>query len=62
MTLPAWVAVREPRARLWGAVAKNVTICPTQACTKPVACMSMWVQIGLGTEDTLMLLLLLRAR
>ena len=38
MTLPGWVAVREPRARLGGLyVAKNVTICPTYACTTPGA-------------------------
>ena len=35
MTLPGWVGVREPRGRLGGRYAKNVTICPTQACTKP---------------------------
>ena len=33
MTLPGWVGVREPRGRLGGRYAKNVTICPTQACT-----------------------------
>ena len=31
--LPGWVGVREPRGRLGGRYAKNVTICPTQACT-----------------------------
>ena len=36
MTLPGWVGVREPRGRLGGRYAKNVTICPTQACTKPL--------------------------
>ena len=35
MTLPGWVGVREPRGRLRGLYAKNVTICPTQACTIP---------------------------
>ena len=35
MTLPGWVGVREPRGRLGGRYAKNVTICPTQACTTP---------------------------
>ena len=35
MTLPGWVGVREPRGRLGGLYAKNVTICPTQACTTP---------------------------
>ena len=35
MTLPGWVGVREPRGRLGGLYAKNVTICPTQGCTKP---------------------------
>ena len=35
MTLPGWVGVREPRGRLGGRYTKNVTICPTQACTTP---------------------------
>ena len=30
-TLPGWVGVGEPRRRLGGLYAKNVTICPTQA-------------------------------
>ena len=38
--LPGWVAVgvREPWGRLGGRYAKNFTICPTQACTKPTTC------------------------
>jgi hypothetical protein len=32
------VGVREPWGRLGGRYAKNVTICPTQACTKPTTC------------------------
>ena len=36
MTLPGWVGVGEPRGRLGGLYAKNVTICPTQACTTPL--------------------------
>jgi hypothetical protein len=36
VTLPGWVDVREPRGRLGGRYTKNVTICPTQACTKPL--------------------------
>jgi hypothetical protein len=35
VTLPGWVGVREPWGRLGGRYAKNVTICPTQACTTP---------------------------
>jgi len=35
VTLPGWVGVREPRGRLGGRYTKNVTICPTYACTKP---------------------------
>ena len=35
MTLPGWVGVREPWGRLGGRYAKNVTICPTLACTTP---------------------------
>ena len=35
MTLPGWVGVGESRGRLGGLYAKNVTICPTQACTTP---------------------------
>ena len=35
MTLPGWVGVGEPRGRLGRLYAKNVTICPTQACTTP---------------------------
>ena len=31
-----WVGVREPRGRLGELYAKNVTICPTQACTTPI--------------------------
>ena len=38
MTLPGWVGVREPWGGLGGRYAKNVTICPTQACTKPAVC------------------------
>ena len=30
-----WVGVGEPRGRLGGLYAKNVTICPTQASTTP---------------------------
>ena len=37
MTLPGWVSVREPRGRLGGRYAKNVTICPTFACTTPAS-------------------------
>eukprot|EP00964_Phaeocystis_antarctica_P094412 scaffold61153_cov52-Phaeocystis_antarctica.AAC.1 len=33
VTLPGWVGVREPRGRLGGLYAKNVTICPTHACS-----------------------------
>jgi hypothetical protein len=35
VTLPGWVGVREPRGRLGGRYAKNVTICPTQGDCKP---------------------------
>ena len=35
MTPPGRVGVREPRGRLGGLYAKNVTICPTQACNIP---------------------------
>ena len=35
VTLPGWVGVGEPRGRLGGLYAKNVTICPTLACTTP---------------------------
>ena len=35
MTLPGWVGFREPRGRLGGRYTKNVTICPTYACTTP---------------------------
>ena len=35
MTLPGCVGAREPIGRLGGRYAKNVTICPTQACTTP---------------------------
>jgi len=35
VTLPGWVGVREPWGRLGGRYAKNVTICPTLACTTP---------------------------
>ena len=37
VTLPGWVGVGEPSCRLGGLYAKNVTICPTQACTIPHA-------------------------
>ena len=37
MTLPGWVGFREPRGRLGGRYTKNVTICPTSACTTPLA-------------------------
>ena len=36
MTLPGWVGFREPRGRLGGRYTKNVTICPTLACTTPL--------------------------
>ena len=35
VTLPDWVGVGEPRGRLGVLYAKNITICPTQACTTP---------------------------
>ena len=41
MTLPGWVGIREPRGRLGGRYAKNVTICPTQACTTPFCAQSL---------------------